>query len=77
MRRWMAFGMFGLVLTAAAVILKRRLISSGQHRLGGQAEDLVALPKTKLYERARREKIAGRSGMTKAELVEALSHHEY
>lgn len=40
------------------------------------AEDLVALPKTKLYERARRERIPGRSGMTKSELVEALCHHE-
>lgn len=75
MRRWMVFGVVGIVLAAAAAILNRRDVSAPQPGPRRQAEDLVALPKTKLYERARQEGIPGRSGMTKAELVEALCHH--
>lgn len=76
MRRWMVFGFVGIVLAAAAAILSRRDVSAARPRPRRQAEDLVALPKTKLYERARREDIPGRSVMTKAELVEALCHQE-
>lgn len=75
MRRWMVFGVVGLVLAAGAVFLKGRDGSAPRQRPRRQAEDLVELPKTKLYERARQEGIPGRSGMTKAQLVEALCHH--
>lgn len=74
MIRWMVFGVIGIVLAAAAVTFKRRDVSPTDNRARLGTEDLVALPKTKLYERAQQQGIVGRSGMTKAELVEALCH---
>lgn len=44
-------------------------------RRGGRSEAYEAWTKDELMDRARELEVAGRSGMSKAELIDALRHH--
>lgn len=73
MRRWILMIVtIGLIGLAAVITQRRNAVGAGGGLAEARGDELLALSKAKLYERAQHNAIVGRSRMNKAELVEAL-----